>query len=426
MDKCDIILTIKMYLICFYKGEIFAMETNFGVGNVVHISNIYSCTQLETPSEMYYIAELSKYLNERGKYLSIEGVVIPENYKDTFFYKYLKSANVIGVEYEELEQQDARKYFRGSLSNKTIDINCESNIEWVFDFDGSSSEKNNYVVFKGLLSSQIYLSFVAMITIKKMFDGSPSLLKFDFRKANVCLVKDYSNWEFLDLWLVFRKTRALSNWISFMLPESNTAEPQLNYEAYFHELRLLGCAKDYAPVADKIAYYRRNFRVNDIVLLYTKVDTGSEKDPIKLIDNCQISRIESATREGLTLTVYNVHDTPISTKLYIEGLPEKVRELYGEDYYKKYNAQSTMICWSDLGIGDLTYAESKFITDLNCDDRAVLAFEKNGEVIELELENADAVYAILCERGIDFNKKRFEQLYFSTNPSIYKREILGE
>lgn len=418
-DICDIIRESK--LINYYLQGRVSMDKQL---EVMHINEIYSCVEVSTPSELYYIAELNKYLESYGRVLSIEGVAIKEEYKSCIYYSYLKSTDVIGVEHESLPEDLRGKLFTKFLDLDDIYIEKESNIEWVFDFDGKGRNTKNYTTFKGLLASQAYVSFMALLTINKIMKGQPSIVKFDFTVANVCITKNYTTWDIIDLWLIYLRTRALSSWVSFELPKEKLAEAQLNYEAYVIECRLVQNVTDYMPVSEKIEYYRSHFMIGDIVMLYTKLASGSERDSIKQVESCQIARIDKATNEGITLMVFNAKDTPLTAKKRIESLPARVRELYGNNHYMKHNEQSTFVRWSDIGLEVGLYMEQQFFTDLNCNDSACLWFEKNGEEFELELDNADAIYAILCERNIEFNKERFKKLYFSKKPSIYISRVV--
>lgn len=391
---------------------------------MIHISNIYVCTEINTPSELLYIAEIAKYLKECDEELSLEGVIISENCIGTEYYKYMQSMNIAGIPYRELE--NARDFYVESLSDKDIYYAEKTPTEWVFDYDGKGRKPQNSKYFKGLLASKAYVSLIAMITVNKLMFGSPKLLRLDFTQANVCFTKNYDRWDILDLWLVLKRTNALESWVQINLPEIPSALAQLNYEAHTHELQTLGGMKDFVGVKKKIDCYRKNFKKGDIVLLYKKSDRGSKNDIIKSIASCQIARIEQATNSKIELTIFNVHNSSLSAKKYFDSLPDKVREMYGDNAHLKVHEQRIILDWLDVGIGDCVFAEEYIVTDLDCDDKASLWFtNKRGEEVLLELNNADAIYAILCDRGIPFNRERFEKLYFSDVPSVYKTRILN-
>lgn len=391
---------------------------------MIHISNIYVCAEINTVSELYYIAEIAKYLKIlENETLSMEGVIIKPTYLNSKYYRYMQSQSIEGIPFREFEQ--SRDIFTGDLLERDIVFAEKSNTEWIFDYDGKGTNPYNSLIFKGLLANQVYVSFMALLTVKKILYGNPKTLLLDFVNANICFTKNFDNWDILDIWLIYKKTKAFETWVTIKLPEVKRAEAQLRYEAYVREHELVGGMLETSSVKQKIDCFRKRFRKGDIVLLYTKSVKGNKNDNVRTVESCTMARVEKATSQRIELTAIYTTETPLSTKKRIDELPEKNRELYGDDYYLRHHEQKMSLDWLDVGICEYTYIEEYFITDLNCDDSVELWFNrKDGTEVKLELQNADAIYAILCERKIEFDKQRFEKLYFSKVPSTYKREIL--
>lgn len=400
--------------------EVLKMENE----NIIALGQIYSIAQIETPVEIYYIACLAKYLNKEGYVLSLDGIDLSK-YEDSYYYDYLcyYSENIIGHNFREGKLPEGVKRYEYDFSKQEV-IYCEkSHTEWVFDF---KTDKNytNLKVFKGICANDVYVNFLAYITINKLLYSTPKKLVLDFEKADIYVTKTSNNWDIVNLYLLSTYTRALDNWVEIKLPNDKQAVAQLGYEAFYSDVVFRNGEREYIPTTEKISLFKQKFQVGDVVFIY-KRSSGREKDTNKTIESCKIAIIKSANRKGVTLTEFSGTETPITVKRRIQSMPERIQNMYSDDYHTKLNSLTATYSWIDLGVEQKLYLEEQFITDLNCSDVAELWFEKNGEEFALELDCADAVYAVLCEYNVDFNRERFEKLYFSERKSRYITEVVN-
>lgn len=397
---------------------------------MIHLTNIYPCAKIITLTEVYYIASIAKYLEVYNEQLSIEGVAIPKKFKNTDYYKYLATRNIVGVEKMDLavlEEIKSNTMVIPNFTNKEVYFKSKEGQEWVFDYDDSGRVSTNNRFFKGLRSDQIYVDFMAYLTVEKIIKGTPQLLKMDFTRADIFLAGSYSRWDIVELWILYKRTKALDGWVDILLPEDILARNQLNYEAYSREKEQLYPNMNIATISEKVDYYKRNFKRGDIVLLYKKSEKGNKMDSIRTIESCVIAKIDRATTRGIELTTYNVNKSIQTIKRELSLLPEKLRSLYSVNYCKEYTVSKERFDWMDIGLDEISLIEQCFITDLNCNDTDLFLFlDKDGKEVELELNSADGIYALLDERGIEFDKERFENLYFSKTKSVYKQIILGK
>lgn len=395
-----------------------------GGSKMVHLSQIYTISEVGTVSELFYINELAKYLEKRNEQLSLEGVIIGDDFIDTDFFKRLRSnTNVVGLErFEEVAPYD------DAVSR--IDVS-----EW-FDFmvfkektpaQWTFSIADNVMRIRGIYTDVICMSIVAYIAINRLFEGVPNRLHLDFKNDYICSTKTLSSWKILGLYCIMESTMALKTWVKLSIAEYEGVEKHITYEAYKYDTKLRKNIEDFIPAKEKYNYFVKNFKKGDIVFLYGKEeDRGSVTDDIRSIESCHIARIDDFDKNKLVLTVYYVSNSLLDEEKILADLPSQVRSLYDNTsdnvryVVKNYN-------WLDIGVDYLTYMEFKFITDLNSSDTVDMWFRKdNGEEVQLHLSSPDGVYAILKERNIYFDEKRFKQLYFSKTPSTYEREILGE
>lgn len=388
--------------------------------DVMYLSQIYPITKIETPAELYYIACLAKYLDKEGIDLSLSGVDISEM-NETYYYPYLVlyKNNIIDCKIEGTLPTETK--YEYDFTEKEVVYKSKNPSEWVFDLVTDESYKNRRI-FKCLHANKVYVNFLAYITVNRLVYGVPKKMVFDFRVADVYIQKTKNNWDICDLYLLDSYTTALDDWVDILLPSSNLAVAQLGYESFYNNVVYRQGVTDFIPVSDKLKLFSKQFKVGDVVFLY-KRSKGRAEDTNKTIESCQIAIVEAYDTREVKLLRLSGCETPLTVKKRIEAMPPKVQNMYSNDYHLKMNTISGSYSWIDVGVENLLFLEEYFITDLNCNDSTRLWFEKNGEEILLELDCADAVYAILSEYNIDFNKERFKKLYFSNRVSRYITEI---
>lgn len=392
--------------------------------NIIALGQIYSVTKIETPVEIYYIACLARYLNKEGYILSLDGIDLSE-YEDSYYFDYLcyYSENITGYNFREGKLPEGTSRYEYDFSKQEVIYREKTHIEWVFDFKTDKNYKN-LSTFKGICANDVYVNFLAYITVSKLLYSTPKKLVLDFQNADIYVTKTSNNWDIVNLYLLSTYTKALDNWVDIKLPNDGWAVAQLGYEAFYSDVVYRNGERDYIPTNEKIGVFKQKFQIGDVCFLY-KRNSGRATDTNKTIESCKIAIIKSVSREGVTLIEFSGAETPLTVKKRIQSMPDRIQKMYSEDYYKKLNSLTTTYSWIDLGVEQKLYLEEQFITDLNCADEAELWFEKNGEEFTLELDCADAVYSILCEYGVDFNRERFEKLYFSDKKSRYITEVVN-
>lgn len=422
--------------------------------NIIKVNDIYRTGgEIKNPIECLFLGFCSKYLGKHGYKLSFEGVDVTavENSSMFIILQYYRD-NIIGLELEE-----SGDYYYDRVTFSSLDKDFEENepyfsvkdcSEWVFNHLEDGYNKNTIMFApSGIVINELYVNLVAYVTIHRLLNGYPKVFTMDFSKSKVFVAKTGKNWDVVDLFILVKNTNAVSNFVTLKLPNYESALNQLGFEAYYREIQLTTDYSEYdlmedsyekngkkkvreylqIPVKLKIEEFVKYFDEGDICFLY-KHDKGLVDDPIKSIKSCKIARIDKVTKQGVTFSVLNRIDTPISLKKHVEAMTDRARELYEEDgnYYRKYSLQKETLSWQDFGVESRIHLEEYFIGTLNCDDSTVQWFEKDGREFQLELSCPDSVYAILCEYGIEFNRERFEEMYFTEGGSRYLSEVVGE
>lgn len=422
--------------------------------NIIKVSDIYRTGgKITNPIECLFLGFCAKYLGKHGYKLSFEGVDVSTVKESNMFIvlQYYRD-NIIGLELE-----DSGEYYYGRVPFSLMDKDFEENepcfavkdcSEWLFNHT-EGGYNQNAILFApaGVVINELYVNLVAYVTIHRLLNGFPKVFSMDFAKSKVFVAKTGKNWDIVDLFILLKNTNAIKSFVTLKLPNFESAISQLGFEAYYREISLFTDYSEYdlmedsyekngkkkvreylqIPVKLKIEEFKKYFQEGDICFLY-KHDKGLVDDPIKCIKSCKIARIDKADKNGVTLSVLNRIDTPISLKKRVESMTDRARELYESDmgYYRKYSMPSESYSWHDIGVESRIHLEDCFIGTLNCDDDTVQWFVKDGKEFQLELSCPDSVYAILCEYGIEFNRERFEELYFTEGGSRYLSEVVGE
>lgn len=422
--------------------------------NSIHVNDIYQTEgKIKNPVECLFLGFCSKYLKKHGYMLSFKDVDVSEveNCGMYCVLQYYRDCII------DLELDESGQYYYARVPFDTIDIDFEKRepkfktkeySEWVFNhLEGGYSQNNVLFAPSGVVISELYVNLVAYVTVHRLLNGFPKTFTMDFEKSTVYVTKTNKDWDIVDVYILLKDTKCINNFVTLKLPNSPVALNQLGFEAYYREISLMTDYSEYdlmeesydkngkkkvreylqIPIKLKIEEFKKYFVEGDICFLY-KHDKGLVDDPIKRIQSCKIARIDKVSKQGVTFSTLNRIDTPITLKKRVESMTDRARELYESDnnYYRKFSLQKETLSWHDFGVERRIHLEEYFIGTLNCDDDTIQWFEKDGEEFQLELSCPDSVYAILCEYGIEFNRERFEEMYFTEGGSRYLSEVVGE
>ena len=435
--------------------------------NILHISQFYSCSEIKTSSELFYICELGKYLyiNYNSR-LSIKGVILYKDLKESECWDYFRMSLEKGwvidsglPNYEieiniqhpinyyptsvvnlymtegvvEYDSQDAINRNIGEYNYKTpkkteIRFKEKSDELYFFTIDGNSPDdyiKNSVTLKADATSSKAWLSLIAKVHVDREFTGVPSKLAIEFSSEVI-----NTQLALADFLTLGEKSDALKGWCVYkMSGVSAETIRQVGYEAWWYQGRELGYLSHWYTPKQKLNFILNSMKlkVGDIVVLYER-DYTTKQNYIKSIKSCKYAIIRGIDRQGVDLELITKFRTKYGSELHIQNQSHMVRQMYAGDYsYLNWNSTNRKFDFTELGVGYLMHTELFFILPIEeVDDYLVLDIsDYNGRTGRYKLHQTDAIYWLLKDYDIQFNEDDFKKKYFANRVTAYDTFMSG-
>lgn len=430
----------------------------------VWLSEIYSCSKVVLPTELYYICELGKYMYiNYSKTLSLKGVVIskelynvrnwdyfriaynkgwlvdvevPQSILDITIQKPIDLKNrilnlyLVGdfVPYDSLDTERRNRDISYDFQNprktgvrfKEISDECI-----IFTVEGNNAQDSaeNSKTFEKDKHSKAYLSLVAKVHIDRFFTGKPRnfLLEFSFSVAQKRMLIT----EFL---LLGEETNALKGWCMYRFNEhiSQDVRNQKGYESWYHKGLELGYLNRPYTVKEKLEHlHKKDIKKGDVVLLYTR-EFWSKIDYVKTISSCSIAIVKDITKKDIKLEVFIKDRTRYGFNKYLEKQEQTIQDMYFRTGVEKATMTKN-IDLLDVGVEYMMHDELHFIIPL----------DQSNDLMELDVCNShgdsgkylfsqnEAIFWLLKDYDVKFNESRYKDKYFNGRVSAYETFMSG-
>lgn len=370
--------------------------------------------KIHSGSELLLAYELDKYAKENlNLALSLEGVSIAKELlsKEYFSFVVNNGLNVgIDVDKQSLADYslDKSAFFTDFIKDVEFAKVEEGRVTYTFDKNTSL-----HAVMNQESKPKSYISLVAKIWVDAYQRGeNPPVLVIDHSRNSA------REFEYADVRvLIMHGNELFKDYVELNVSEDTGIQPE--WETYLTYKRQLGKMDREYSVDEKKKNFKRNFEVGDAVLLYKRKRLSAGKSVGKL-NACFPAVIESITDKHITIKYFPQVQTPITQ--YVEV---SEREMDLEDYgtshgisnedYTKFTSMRESVFISDLGIGDTTFKEERFILEPTPDD-STMQYVRTGvgesTTAPMVMNALETIYAVFETRGIQYNRQRFIDKYF--------------
>lgn len=433
---------------------------------MIHISQIYSCSEVSHGSELYYICELGKYsMLNYSEPLSLKGVVIQDVLNDSEIWQFFRLAVYKGwlvdvcdlgnsfaisdafplrrdlqsivnlhltLNKVEPDAQDIKNraadidYAYDTPKRAHVGVKSMEGDEWVWHIDGNGDFVDNNSLFNRSRGDQTWLSFLAMLAIQRFHKGYPKAIKLEI--TNQVVLEPRSMSYLLDL---LDSSTCFTGWVRLVWSENITVEKklQLGYVAWYTVGRDRGLCKRFYNGVEKFRYMQEelDLRVGDLCLFYTR-NKEQRNNYMKSIDSCHIAKITRLTKTEIGFELINTMRTYYHGKKDFYNHPTAIQFMYTEKKpFEALNTSTRDYSLADIGVGYLLYGEQFFIVPLDFADDTHDAWvsNSNGED-HLLLPQNDFIYWVLEDYDYEYNKDRFLKRYFSHRDPARTRYLRGE
>lgn len=137
----------------------------------------------------------------------------------------------------------------------------------------------------------------------------------------------------------------------------------------------------------------------------------NDSNPIGHIENCTLVRLDEIGAEDVSLTCIPLVKTQEEiTDDYYE-VPAEKRELFSDLLDFKVNSYLRSVSLYSMGVRNYMSDEDVFIDLIDVDEQVTKKITIDGKVDNVEMSGVDALYWLLCQFGVEFNKELYKSMY---------------
>lgn len=355
---------------------------------------------IETGTELVLIGECNKYLNKRGYNLTLD-VEVDERLFNSLSKKRMIAQGVTWGT-EKFETYSTEVFFNDSV--ESVVLKRKDDTEWVYDFQ-SNPTANRIMKYN---AQQANLSLFAYLLVSNYLNDTNAILTFE---DSTCLTPR----EYTQLYvLIYYGNR----WGVDIIKGVSSREA--DWFAYVEMNRQYGYMCRPYSANEKSDFASEFFRVGDVVLLYERSKGKEQDDRVRTLEGCAVAIIEQMTSSSITLKEIHNVETILTTTNRLNRAKSEGGIVSYEDYVKFYTPVHSY-SWNDIGVEYFVYEENIFISSLKAGDISYQVLMMPDGIQEIALDPFDTVYAVLENRGIEYNKDRFLERYFPNSVPLYER-----
>lgn len=429
---------------------------------MIHVSQFYPCSKVTSAIELYYIAELGKYLKyKHDEALSLDGVIISNDVNKSKFFDYFRMAcdegwvidtgldkyileinaqqpllhsqdtilnalmteeDVVFDSKEFTKRQESIDWSYRNPIKKQISFARKEDKLWYWNMDGKDGKhfhdnKTNVAAFH---ADMALVSLVAMVAVERLMNGVPSYFVISFSQEHCNTSMALSLFNALE-----EISSCFSGWVMTVYDDLVTEEARnnLSYQSWYVIGREKGMLSRWYSPKEKYDYlHKLDIKVGDIVCLYERKQ-AQKNNSIKSVANCQMAIVRGMSTDGISLDVINTIKPFYQGKTDFEDNTVAVKSLYGSNLpYKDINISKQYKSWIDCGVEYMMQNEIFFLTTIDGEDYQVRTIAKDTVVT---MSAQDLVYYILKDYNVDFNEQRFLDKYFKNDAPLRTKFMEG-
>lgn len=384
-------------------------------------------TQFKTGSELLLAYYLNKYsMGMLGRPFVTESIPIDKHiarcrYNAFVYHRVYKSNTTLAYEGKELNEWLARQklnliYDCDSSTVKPISVS-DTCVTYRFTYDEESIRAMRSARQTG------YVDLVAYNIIYNYKFGTKHTVLIDNRDCeprdneyvDLIILRDYGN-------KLFDTAYAMQNIgypiVQFAYMDSDKTQP--DYEADIEYNRQRGAMlRAYKPT-EKYNLFIRRFTQGDVVLIYKRKNPHKKK-LFEVLNSCSIGIIRGADANGVSLYEIPSPETKLTQYKNITEIMAKCRsKIYTENDKYTFTLTERYYSWLDIGVCEETYDEGVFIKTVIQEDGCEQWLSDGVTEQKVFLSTPDVCYAVLEDRGVQYNKLKFVQTYFKNTLPVYE------
>ena len=137
----------------------------------------------------------------------------------------------------------------------------------------------------------------------------------------------------------------------------------------------------------------------------------AETNLIGKISNANIVRVNKIEKDRVYMTIIPLYKTKEEIEDDFMDIPEESQPLFTDMLEFRVNLSDRCINLCSLGISNYLYSEELFIVPIDSYGTVTKVITVDGVRGAVELSQIDAIYWLLCQYGIEFNRELYKSMY---------------
>lgn len=388
--------------------------------------DLFRKNYFSTYSEFYLALAVSAECGRRGGYLDMSGMRIDSNMLSKSllnYYKYLRAEGFIksenySKEITPIDIEEVYQYIDMSYISDNYDVLVQDREDCYFwNFNWCEEEYISHKrFFTNLSNMENIVMHITAHMIVCMFIGErkkkPFVLEFRDQLAKSIYI-------YINVYSCIKSLPWFSEMVSIDTDLSST-RTDLDYYVFWNEGSVSGKSKYWSISEKKEIMKKLGIGIESIVILYTR--KGMRKsNPGGRIESAVIGIIKEIGKDFIEMDAVALNKTKEEVEIDFYSIPEDVRHLYVDLLHFQPTIFSKNIQIPSLGIENYFYDEAQFITLIDKSERVNKLVTINGKQVQENMSCVDAIYWLLCQYQIDFDRELYKHMYSDDHDLLWDK-----
>lgn len=370
-------------------------------------------------SEFYLALAMGNILSNKGYSLNMDGMQVDADAvpKDMIkYYKRLLNDGAItlsmfegGVSDVDLADSDIdTSYFdnipKGANNGETLDWSLE------FARDNYGDYSKNFLEFLKLGNTLIHLVAKHLVDVILYEERRKLVFHFDSQKAK-------STFIYVNIYSCLQTMDWIADFIGLDI-DFGDYRVDLDYSIFCNNGKVAGHHRLHT-VGEKVALLEKYGMVEGAILELWSRDGMCENNEFGKITGVTVIRLDEIGDDFLGVTSIALNKTKEEIHQDYYDIDESVRSLFIDMLSKKPNQSSTELSLHGVGVDNNFLDEDKYLTLIDPSAEIDKMVTIDGKVGTVRMKEVDAIYWLLCQYDIEFDKDLYKEMYFGGKEALW-------
>ena len=174
-------------------------------------------------------------------------------------------------------------------------------------------------------------------------------------------------------------------------------------------------------IKDKQKFLKEEGLVDGMIAILWSRKGMCESNPAGRITGAKLIRINEICNDSISVETLPYNKTKEEREQDFLSIPEKSRYLFIDMKYSVPKGTSSMLSLYETGVENYFDTESEFITKIDRSAMVSKTITVEGKVTDVSMSNVDAIYWLLCQYEVDFDRELYRDAYNDGEPLLWDK-----